>query len=113
MLIVCDDFHLPLAKLRLRAQGSSGGQRGLEDVSQQLGTQQIGRLRVGVGPVPAGRQGADFVLGKFTADEQTHIGAGIGLAADAVECWVASGMATAMNRFNGRDPGEPTESEEN
>ena len=114
VLIVCDDFHLPLAKLRIRGQGSSGGQRGLEDIVHHLGTQQFARLRVGVGPVPAGQQGAAFVLGRFTPDEATQLAPTLQRAADAIECWIREGTAAAMNQYNGWDPTaqESTEQEE-
>src|SRR5450432_4249889 len=69
LLIVGDDFNLPLGKLRFRASGSSGGQKGLEDIIRRLGTDQIPRLRVGIGSPPAGREAADFVLGRFTKAE--------------------------------------------
>ena len=108
-LIVCDDFQLPLEKLRIRGQGSSGGQKGLEDVVRQLGTDRVARLRIGVGPVPTKQHGADFVLGRFSAAESSRLGPVLACAADAVECWVRDGTATAMNEYNGW---QPTESEE-
>src|SRR5947199_8400966 len=69
LLVVCDDFALPLGKLRLRVKGSSGGQKGLEDILRRLGTEEISRLRIGVGPLPLGRDAAGFVLSKFTKDD--------------------------------------------
>ena len=100
ILVVCDDFQLPLYKIRLREKGSSGGQKGLADVIRRLGTDTVPRLRVGVGEVPAGWDPADFVLGKFTKAEQPDKELAVVKAADAVEIWVTSGIATAMNRYN-------------
>ncbi len=100
LLVVCDDFNLPVGKLRIRGQGSSGGQKGLADVVRRLGSELTPRLRIGVGPVPAGWNGADFVLGKFSKSERPEIDISIATAADAVAEWVKNGMATAMNRFN-------------
>ena len=100
ILVVCDDFHLDLGTLRMRAQGSSGGQKGLEDVLRRLGTQQINRLRIGVGPVPERIDPADFVLGRFTSAQTTEAQLQINRAADAVITWAEAGIATAMNRFN-------------
>jgi PTH1 family peptidyl-tRNA hydrolase len=100
ILVVCDDFALPLAKLRLRGKGSSGGQNGLDDILRRLGTNEIPRLRIGVGPLPPGRDAAGYVLGKFTKEEQPEIANAIDRAAEAVECWVREGLAMAMSRYN-------------
>lgn len=100
LLIVCDDFNLPLAKLRFRPQGSAGGQKGLADIIRQLGTEEVPRLRMGVGPVPTGWDAADFVLGKFNKQELKDIEPAIVHAADAVSVWARQGIADCMNRFN-------------
>jgi PTH1 family peptidyl-tRNA hydrolase len=100
MLVICDDFQLPVDTIRLRPSGSSGGQNGLADVLKRLGTTAIPRLRLGVGPLPAGWKSADFVLGKFTKVEADAAGVMIERAADAAEEWVALGIQAAMNRYN-------------
>jgi PTH1 family peptidyl-tRNA hydrolase len=100
LLVVCDDFNLPLGKLRFRRNGSYGGQRGLEDIIDKLGTDQFSRLRLGIGPVPDRWDPADFVLGRFEAAEKDTIEETIQRAADGVECWVSDGIATAMNQYN-------------
>lgn len=100
LLIVCDDFNLPLGKLRFRREGSAGGQNGLADIIRRLGTEEFSRLRVGIGPVPENWNAADFVLGKFAAAEKDTAKEIIVRAADGAECWVASGVETSMNRFN-------------
>jgi PTH1 family peptidyl-tRNA hydrolase len=109
LLVVCDDFALPLAKLRLRAKGSSGGQNGLEDILRRLGTEEISRLRIGVGPLPPGRDAAGFVLGKFTKDEQPEIADAIQRASAAAAAWVEQGLATAMNKYNAGEKPEAGE----
>jgi PTH1 family peptidyl-tRNA hydrolase len=101
LLVVCDDFNLPLSKLRIRPQGSAGGQKGLADIIQRLGSDCIPRLRIGVGPVPSGWDGAAFVLGKFAKAEQTEIEITLKEAADAVEDWIGLGIHECMNRHNG------------
>ena len=73
ILVVCDDFNLPLGRLRLRATGTAGGQKGLSDIIRRLSTEQIPRLRIGIGQPPAGFEAADFVLSKFRKEEQTEI----------------------------------------
>lgn len=100
LLVVCDDFNLPLGRLRVRTAGSAGGQNGLKDVIRCLGTEEFARLRIGVGPVPGGWDPADFVLGRFTAGEKTEIEIAVATAAEAVECFVDQGAAACMNRYN-------------
>jgi PTH1 family peptidyl-tRNA hydrolase len=100
ILVVCDDFQLPKGSLRIRSKGSSGGQKGLADVSRRLGTQEIPRLRVGIGPLPPGWACQDYVLGRFGRDERPEIDIAIGRSADAVEEWAATGIEAAMNRYN-------------
>jgi len=100
ILIVCDDFNLPLAKLRLRPKGSSGGQKGLEDILRRLGTEELPRLRIGVGVPPPGRDVAAYVLSRFTKDEQPEIATAIDRAAQAATAWVELGLAAAMNKYN-------------
>src|SRR5262245_59316247 len=103
LFVVGDDFNLPLAKLRVRAKGSAGGQKGLDDIIRCLGSNEIARLRIGIGPVPSRWDPADFVLGRFTADEQQEIDVAIMRAADAVVHWVREGTASCMNRYNVND----------
>jgi PTH1 family peptidyl-tRNA hydrolase len=100
VLVVCDDFNLPLGKLRLRAQGTAGGQNGLADILRRLGSEEIPRLRIGIGAPPPGRDPAGFVLSKFTKDEQPVIAEAIERAAEAAVAWVESGIAEAMNKYN-------------
>lgn len=100
MIVVCDDFNLPLDTIRLRPGGSSGGQNGLADVLTRLGTTTIPRLRLGIGPMPPGWKSADFVLGKFPKTDRARVEAMVERAADAAEDWVALGIQAAMNTYN-------------
>lgn len=102
LLVVCDDFNLPLGQIRIRAAGSDGGQNGLADVIRVLGTDGFARLRIGIGPVPERWNPADFVLGKFTTNERTEIELQIARAADAVTMWAAEGVTPTANRYNGK-----------
>lgn len=99
VLVVCDDINLPLGKLRIRKSGSSGGQKGLENIIQHMGTN-VPRLRIGVGQPPGHLDSADYVLDRFSKSERGEIERAIGAAADAVETCVAAGIEQAMNRFN-------------
>ncbi len=100
ILVVCDDFNLPLGRLRIRAAGTAGGQKGLSDIIRRLSTEQIPRLRIGIGLPPAGFEAADFVLSKFRREEQTEIDLAVQRAADAVTDWVTQGIGPAMNKYN-------------
>ena len=100
LLVVCDDFNLPLGKLRFRREGSAGGQKGLADIIKRLGTEDFGRLRLGIGPVPEHWDAADFVLGRFDSAERDEIDEAVKRAVEGVECWAAEGIAVSMNQFN-------------
>ncbi len=100
ILVICDDFNLPSDTIRIRPGGSAGGQNGLADVLSRLGTTAIPRLRLGIGPVPAGWKPADFVLGRFPPADRERVGVMVERAADAAEEWAALGIQAAMNRYN-------------
>jgi peptidyl-tRNA hydrolase, PTH1 family len=100
LLVVCDDLNLPVAKLRFRALGSSGGQKGLEDIIGRLGTEQFARLRIGVGSPPEGWDWANYVLSKFAKDEMAEMELAVRAAAAAVADWAGKGIQYCMNRYN-------------
>lgn len=100
LLIVCDDLHLPLARLRARSQGSAGGQKGLADIIRCLGSEAVPRLRFGIGEPPPRWDAADYVLSKFTTDEAIDVRLAVERAADAVLTWARDGIKTCMNQFN-------------
>ncbi len=103
MLVVVDDFQLPLGSYRLRARGSAGGHNGLSSIENRLGSQEYGRLRIGVGPVTAEfPDPADFVLSPFEPEEVDTLAELLPTMAEAVECWITDGMEVAMNRYNKR-----------
>jgi peptidyl-tRNA hydrolase, PTH1 family len=107
VLVVCDDFNLPLGKLRVRAKGSHGGQNGLRNIQDQLGTDAYARLRIGVGQPDAG-EAVDFVLSRFKSGERKAVEEAVATAAQAVLVWVKSGTEACMNRFNGPGDDEKT-----
>ena len=100
LLVVCDDLNLPLGKLRIRGGGSDGGQKGLRDISAQLGTDDYARLRLGIGQ-RGEVDASDFVLSRFRSSERPAIEDALILAAQAVAVWVTQGLPAAMTRFNG------------
>ncbi len=105
LLVISDDFELPLGSLRFRLKGSSGGHNGLKSVFENLTTQNVPRLRMGIGPVPDGEDPADFVLKTFSSSERKAVEEAIAAAAQAVRVAVNEGIETAMNRFNKRAQG--------
>jgi PTH1 family peptidyl-tRNA hydrolase len=108
LLVVCDDIALPLGRIRLRKSGSSGGQKGLENILQQFGTQEVARLRIGVDAPPPQMDAADYVLGRFGKREAEVVDTALMRAADAAEAWVIDGLVAAMNRFNPPGPDTAT-----
>ena len=99
LLVVCDDFNLPLGKLRVRSRGTHGGHNGLRDIQNHLGTTDYARLRIGVG-APQEGEATDHVLGRFRPGERDVIEDAIHLAAQAVGVWLRQGVETCMNQYN-------------
>jgi len=95
-MVIVDDIDLPLGRLRLRAEGSSGGHRGLESLESHLGTREFARLRAGVGRPEGQREAADHVLEKFIPEERPLVARMVGAAAEAVETWWQSGWEAAL-----------------
>lgn len=101
LLVVVDDVELPLGSIRLRAKGSAGTHNGLKSVIERLGTTDFARLRVGVGPVPEGRDRVAYVLGRYRKDVHEQVMAAMKRAAEASRAWAAEGVEKTMNKFNG------------
>jgi len=99
-LVVLDDVALPLGALRLRTEGGSGGQKGLGSVLIHFATEQVPRLRVGVGEASDNRDLSAHVLSRFSSEEQYNASEAIERAAAAVLCAAREGMIPAMNLYN-------------
>jgi len=99
VLIVCDDLDLPLGKMRFRPNGTSGGQNGLRNIMELLGTLEVPRLRVGIGRPQRG-EARDYVLNNFGPEELIVIEQMYGRVTLAIESWLTEGIAKAMNKFN-------------
>lgn len=100
VLIVCDDVNLPLGALRLRMQGGAGGHHGLASCLEVLGTEQVPRLRIGVGVASMPSDLHDFVLSRFHSTERPLIGQAMEQAVQACDVWIKDGMEMAMNQYN-------------
>lgn len=108
ILVVYDEVHLPLGRLRLRGKGSPGGHRGMESVIENLRTTAVPRLRLGIAPDEAaaaaagrGEELPDFVLAPFAAAEIETAERMVRRAADCVLSWADRGVEVTMNEYNG------------
>lgn len=95
-----DDVDLPVGRLRIRLRGSSGGHRGVASVIEAVGTEEFGRIRLGIGRPPAGVDTADYVLAPFAPEERPLVEAMLDRAVEAVEVLVREGPERAMTRYN-------------
>ncbi len=99
LLVIYDDLDLPLGKIRLRADGSSGGHHGMESIIARIGTSDFPRLRIGIGR-PNSDADVDHVLGNFDKQERTTIDDTIVRATKAIETWLEKDITFTMNQFN-------------
>ncbi len=102
LLVACDDLYLEFGTLRFRARGSDGGHNGLASVLEAVGTRDVPRLRIGVGPPDPGVPHADFVLAPFRRQERAGLPDVVERAAAGAAVALRDGIAVAMNRFNRR-----------
>ncbi len=100
LLVICDDINLDLGMLRLRRSGSAGGQKGIQSIVDYLGTDEFPRLRLGLGRLDTDMDAKAFVLSPFEPEEEPAADEMTLRAAQAVECILAEGLETAMNKFN-------------
>ncbi len=112
LIVIHDDLDLPAGRIRLRLGGKSGGHRGIKSTIDCIGSPEFNRVRIGISrPGDKGSRYADedeivdYVLGDFPPDEEDVIKTAVANVAEAVECLLKDGLATAMNRFNRRGAG--------
>ena len=102
ILVITDDLNLPLAKLRLKGKGSDGGHNGLKDIEAQLNTPNYPRLRFGIKNEEKSFNQIDFVLGKFSAEENNQVIRGIIKCEEIAISFTQMGLEKSMNLFNGK-----------
>jgi len=100
VLVILDDLALPFGKLRMRAKGNDGGHNGLRHIDQTLGTNNYTRLRFGIGSDFAKGRQVDYVLGKWSEEEEKELQPRIELACDAIREFVLAGIGPTMTKFN-------------
>ena len=99
VLIVYDDLSLELGKIRFRPNGSDGGHNGIKSVIQHLGTQNIARLKIGIGPQPS-IPSEVFVLQNFSNEELDKLKETLTIAKVGIVCYFTDGIQKAQNKFN-------------
>ncbi len=103
LLVVHDDVGLSLGTIRFKEGGSDGGHNGLASCIAHLGTPDFVRLRIGVGPRPAGEDLSDFVLERFLRGEEPAARQAVEAARQALTLWLAQGTVPCMNRYNRKE----------
>ena len=103
ILVIYDDMDLPPGALRLRRTGRDGGHNGMKSIIEQCGSEQIARVKIGIGHGFAA-SGASHVLSRFAEEEMPLMAAAFARAAQAALCWAGQGITQAMNLYNGPEP---------
>ena len=100
IIIVYDDFELPLGKIRIKAKGSAGTHNGMKDILLKLGSREIPRLRIGIGPKPEQWATKDFVLSAFVSMEMSALKEIKKQITEAISCWQSNGIQASMLKHN-------------
>lgn len=102
ILVIVDDLSLPVGAIRLKQNGSAAGHNGLKHIAQMLSTEGYNRLKFGIGnDFPRGGQ-VDFVLGRFSPEDNKLVDEKVPVACDAIKAWALSGMQFAMCHYNNK-----------
>lgn len=102
IIVIYDDINLDVGRLRIRERGSAGGHNGIKNIIAHLGTDAFPRIRVGIGMKPSKMDLADYVLSRFSKEEQELMESGYERACKAAELMLADEVAKAMNEYNGK-----------
>jgi len=111
LILVYDELDLPWGSLRIRPNGRPAGHNGVADVIAKLGTQEFPRVRLGVHPGHPLSSGKDYLLSRFTRQQNETLDSLVDFAADATESIISEGVEMSMTKFNRRAPGSTTEEE--
>jgi PTH1 family peptidyl-tRNA hydrolase len=100
LLIIYDDFDIPLGEIRIRKEGGAGTHKGMTSIIQELGSSAFPRIRIGIGPLPEGADAVEYVLSPFSKEEKPRLEASLAKASDALALILAGEIDKAMNQFN-------------
>lgn len=106
LVVAYDDLDIPLGEIRVRAKGSPGTHKGMKSIVDEIRTRDFARIRIGIGPLPAGRDAADYVLTPFGRSERPFLEKSLDEAEEALDLILAGDMERAMTRFNRRVPAD-------
>jgi PTH1 family peptidyl-tRNA hydrolase len=106
LVIVYDDLDIPLGEIRVRKKGRPGTHKGMISIAGEIRTDEFARIRIGIGPCPAGRDAAEYVLEPFRRDERPLLEQSLEDAAEALEMVLDGRIDRAMTRFNRRVAGK-------
>ena len=102
LLVVYDDVDLPYGRIRIRPSGGSAGQKGMQSIISQLGTQDFPRMRLGIGRPPGSKGAASYVLRDFSGEDADFLPPILDQGVDAVLTFISEDLTTAMNRYNSK-----------
>jgi len=102
LLVVYDDVDLPYGRIRIRPSGGSAGQKGMQSIIGQLGTQEFPRMRMGVGRPPGSKGAASYVLRDFSGEDAEFLPPILDRSVEAVITYITEDLTTAMNRYNSK-----------
>ena len=100
LMVIYDDISMDVGRTRMRAKGSAGGHNGIKNIIAELGTDVFPRMKVGVGEKPKGWDLADYVLGRFSDEENEVMRRMLAKGSDACRDFILYGIQEAMNRYN-------------
>ena len=102
ILVIYDDMDLPVGESRFKQKGSSGGQKGMGDIIEKLGTNKIPRLKIGIGKGEGHLKGKDYVLSRFSEEEMKIVRDEIRNNIEGLEIFIKEGIYETMNQMNGK-----------
>ncbi len=100
ILVIHDDLDLPVGRLRMKASGSSGGQNGVRSIIEQFKSESFARLKIGIGRPPKGTNVVEYIMERFTSDEEQIMSPLRDRACEILDYWVIRGTDATMNLYN-------------